>query len=232
MKELRRFHITWLRTTTIVIGFLCAWIGTRFPGLPTKIIVSGTTLGLLFLSSEWLIRERMWRLPFFHRGLDFEGRWNCVTFYDHVETSDFHKRSAFEPYSVVHDAIIEQDTRRIQIRSSPGREYKGWKSLMMDASEVGISYAYEVEYSASSRLEGKPTGYEELEVQQRYPNSKSGLPILLVGTFAHCAAGQTEAFRGTAVFCRASHLDHISINEALEPHVREAIQKVRDAKTA
>lgn len=231
MNELKKFYTAWLRVTTIGIGFFCALIAANLPGIPTRVAVSGVTLGLMFVVAEWFIREKMWRWRIFHCLLNFEGIWNCVTYYEEVEIRNAKLSESFKPYPKPYDAVIEQDTRQIRISSSQGSEYKGWKSLMMDATSSGVAYAYTVEYAASSQLKGKPTGYEKLSVQQREPDTKSGLPILLVGTFAHCADGQDEVYRGTAVFCRSNFLDLIKTKESMDPHVKKSIEMIRNDHT-
>lgn len=223
MNDLKRFYTTWLRIVTVAIGFLCAYVAVYFPKIIAQILVSGGTLALLFLIAEWFIREKMWRWSMFYRSLDFEGKWSCVTYYEDLETRNEEHRTSFKPYPAQHDAVIEQNTQQIRISSSQGREYKGWESIMMDIAPTGIVYAYTVEYAATSEMKGKPIGYENMSVQQRKPDVKSGKPILLVGTFAHCAAGQEKAFRGTAVFCRSDSLDDIEVKAATDPHVKEAI---------
>lgn len=231
MYKLNKFYITWLRATTIMIGFLSAFVAANLPGLVTKVVVSGATLGSLFVAAEWFIREKMWRLNWFHQVLDFEDDWQCVTFYEVVETRDEERRNSFQRHHVYHQAKIEQDTKKIEIRSSHGQQFKSWKSLMMDLQDDGIVYAYSVEYTDKSDLKGNATGYEKLSVLQREPEAKTGKPVLLFGTFAHCAEGQPEVFRGTAVFCSSKHFDKIKIVGTMPRQLKEGIEIIQNERS-
>jgi hypothetical protein len=175
MNILLEFYKNCLRYTTIGIGFLSAWVSTSMPDIVSKIVVSGVTLGILFMIAEWTIRNKIWRCCFLYRYLDFEDEWRCVTFYQEIESRDQSIINSFTPYHVYHEAKIDQDCRNIRISPSFGKVYNKWESIIMDlTASRGIAYAYAVEYTDGY----KAKGYEELSVMQRFP-IKNGKPILL-----------------------------------------------------
>jgi hypothetical protein len=198
------FYKRWLRSIAIGLVPLSVLISTSLPSSLWKIIGS-SSIGLLFLGAEWLIRNKLWRLPFFYRKLDFEDEWRCVTFYQDIECRDQNLRNAFTPSHTYHEAKIYQDCRSISIGSCFGEKYNQWKSITMDLTDSGgVAYAYTVEYTDGSNAKG----FEELSVMQRHPG-KNGKPILLEGSFAHCAEGQPKALRGRVVFCSRDNVPKI-----------------------
>jgi hypothetical protein len=230
----------WLRIATIAIGFLSAFAAVHLPGIVTKVLVSGLILGALFLAAEWFIREKLWRINIkvcgwtikpFYCDLDFEDDWECATFYEAVESQDAERRANFKGHRAYHQAKIEQDARHISIRSSHGQQFNEWHSLMMALTDNGIAYAYSVTYAGDSDLKGNAIGFEELSVRQRESDPKNGKPILLFGSFSHCAQGQPEAFRGTAVFCSLKHLDKIKVDQSMPPQLKDGIELIRNERS-
>lgn len=230
MDELKRFHIKWLSSTAVVIGFSCAFVAKHLPESISGKMISGTVIGALFITAEWFIREKMWRWPIFHRSIDFAGEWLCVTYYETVVRNSKKKDSkkSFEPFKKLHKAVIEQDALKIRIRSSPGEAFNQWESLVMNATPDGISYAYDVKYSDSDDLMGESTGFEKLSILQYASDPKSSEPVLLTGKFSHCVANQKDAFMGTAVFCRSTHLHLIEEEKLINPQVKQAVKAVQD----
>lgn len=228
MEKLHNFYTNWLRITAVIIGMASVYIVSNTPPSFHKIVVSGLTIGVLFLGMEWVVREKLWRLSIFHRRIDYEDTWKCVTFYEAVETEDTEFKNSFKTYHKTHEAKIEQDAKTISIQSSSGKAYNYWKSLLMNFDDDEISYAYSVDYSSNDiELEGSATGFEKLSVRQRFPNSKSGKPILLCGTFAHCAEGQPHIFRGTAVFCSSKHLADIMVKKDMSDFQIKGIEVLK-----
>jgi len=227
MEKLHQFYTKGLRIFAVIIGFLSALVVNYLPELWQKIFISGAVIGLLFSIAEWLVREKLWRIGIFHRSIDYEDDWKCITFYESVTTNDVNK-TCDAKFPVHHDAKIVQDAKKIDIKSSSGHSFTGWFSSIMDFDDDKVRYAYEVTYSSGESAEG----IEHLSVRQRYPDKKSGKPILLIGDFAHCAKGQSCAYRGIAVFCSSVYLKKIKItNLTLDDKIVQEIEKLKSQKT-
>jgi len=220
MNSLLDFYKRSLRITAIGIGFFSAFIYRSLPSNISKFIVSGVVLGLLFIISEYLIRNKIWRLPFLYRRLDFNDKWLCITFYQDSSCSDY----TFTSEPAYHSAKIRQDCQSIRIDPSPGDIFNNWSSVMMHLTESGgIAYTYDVQYTDGINAKG----YEELNVLQRYPRI-IGKPILLEGLFAHCAFGQSDPRRGRAVFCSKNMFSEITIESKMAEHIKQSIKHYQE----
>ncbi len=225
MNTLRDFYKTWLQWTAVGFGFLSAIVTTYITeSVLSRILLSGIFLGILFYIAEWLIRNKIWRWSVFHRELDFEDTWYCVTFYKGIESRNKKCIDTFREYHIFHLARIRQECRGVSIESSTGENYNSWESLLMSVTSKGsIEYVYEVRYNDQSIARG----YEELAVMQRDKGNK-GKPIVLAGRFAHCSEGQIKALRGTAVFFSSTYFSKINEKTLTAPNIKEALKVVKE----
>jgi hypothetical protein len=157
-------------------------------------------VGILFLTGEWLIRTKLWKIE--RPSWNFSGTWEGATVYQTVEKSAPGTTTQVPFSSGKHEILIEQDCLSISVAPKRTGPFINWSSKTMTVLTLGtIGYAYEVNYNDLNRFPATAIGYEELKVNQwkkRWYGRRR--PISLTGWFAHCARGQVPVYSGTVEF--------------------------------
>ncbi|MDR3423513.1 MAG: hypothetical protein P4M13_00325 [Alphaproteobacteria bacterium] len=223
-----RFVPGWVAVLIIAFVLFENYIKTNLPAnivdLINKWALSTSTMGLLFIAGEYLIRKKLWRLPLVWRGidynpyskLDFAGRWRGETFYLVKEQDTNGTRQEITPYSGVHDVKISQDCLNIQIENTSGDAFPTWGSIAATVSDDGIlRFLYRVEYAPGKGFPARIHGYEWL-APKLFSHGDSGQPIAIHGNFGHCAGEARPIFSGETLFIREGYLKKIKPSEIPE----------------
>ncbi|MGH7490397.1 MAG: hypothetical protein ACREMY_33020, partial [bacterium] len=158
MKDLEVFYRRWLKFSVVIIVSLTIayriklepWLtGYLIDSVRWIVTAVGSVLpGALFLGSEWLIRNRLWRIlkPEF----DLSGDWEGESEYSVVQVKrESHpgQQPIQVPFVKSHKAYIIQDCFSVAI--APTREgYHKWNSIVMTFRPPEVEYAYTVTYLA------------------------------------------------------------------------------------
>ena len=240
MDKLRIFYLRFARTYAVILAGLGMTIGekilpflhsqiTDYPVIDfiIKFITSSIPFTLLYLGGEYIIRNYLWKLSFFYRDLNLSGLWVGSSYYTHIEIEGEDKnKDNFKEENSSHLVNIYQDCLEIKIQSSTGNDFVNWGSNAANLTSDGtLKFAYEVKYGNEKKLSKKgATGYEEMSIIQK--NTK-GHPILLSGSFSHCADGTKPIYRGKTLFFKKEFLREID-SEFLDEDFKKTIQKFKN----
>lgn len=224
MNRLQIFYRKWMQIIVIVIATIGVFIGrdvilyiettlSKSLGLSilAKFLTSSIFFTILYFVFEYLVREHLWKISIFNRDIDFSGKWLGWTFYTNLEIESSEvPQNSFKPFSSSHRVIIDQNCLNIKITPSPGSGYVKWGSIAIDITEnKTLLYAYEVTYQGDERLKDKALGYEEMDIIKTC-SIKDKHPILMSGSFYHCATGKRPIYRGNTIFVRANYANLIN----------------------
>jgi hypothetical protein len=183
-----------------------SWLDLRnhMVGLAT----SGVVLSIMFLVGAWLIRTRAWK--WVQPGLDLDGEWLGETFYTRLEQPTTAVTSKdFHAFSREHDVHISQDCLGISIKPSKGASFTDWGSITGTLDrDCNFSFLYWVNYGDRDRFPKTAHGYERLCATKHEKALRRGRPILLTGSFYHCAGMEKPIYSGNTVFIRRG-LEHL-----------------------
>ena len=185
-----------------------SWSRHDIHNLIAGLATSGIVLSIMFLVGERLIRTKVWK--WIQPGLDLDGEWLGETFYTRLEQPTTAVTSKdFHAFSCEHDVHIAQDCLSISIKPSKGASFTDWGSITATLDrDCNFSFLYWVNYGDRVRFPTTAHGYERLCATKHKKAPRRGMPILLTGSFYHCAGGEKPIYSGNTVFIRKG-LEHL-----------------------